>query len=140
MGRVMRVPGWEEILANKAAEAQLLPFEWGKLDCALFVANAVQAITGKDYAEPLRGKYDDAHGAQEALRSVGAENLEQFLDECTDLERVPVNFAQRGDVLVAEIAGRQALGIRLSRGAAFKAPEGLTIKNASECLAAWRVP
>jgi len=51
------------------------PFEWGTHDCALFAAACVAAMTGMDFAETYRGKYNSARGAATALGELGAGTL-----------------------------------------------------------------
>ncbi|MEO0485267.1 MAG: hypothetical protein AAF092_05090 [Pseudomonadota bacterium] len=42
------------------AEEFLRPFEWGKSDCCLAVANVLLALGYEDVAAPWRGTYDSA--------------------------------------------------------------------------------
>jgi len=46
-------------------------FQYGTLDCCLFVANLVQKLTGKDYAERWRGQYADESGAKRMIDEYG---------------------------------------------------------------------
>lgn len=38
-------------------------FEYGKLDCCLFVCNVIRDVTGKDYAAPWRDTYNSEFSA-----------------------------------------------------------------------------
>lgn len=69
-------------------------FEWGRRDCCLTVADAVQAMTGQDFARDLRG-YKTEKGAIKRLRKAG--------------------FARVRDVLAARLrpANRVACGVVL---------------------------
>lgn len=55
------------------------PFKWGELDCALFAADAVLAMTDVDFAVDFRGRYADQDGAEAAIRSAGAESYEAYV-------------------------------------------------------------
>lgn len=53
------------------AQRQAQPFAWGVRDCALFAADAVQAVTGEDPAADLRGTYRTCAQAVRMLRRAG---------------------------------------------------------------------
>jgi hypothetical protein len=96
------------------------PFKWGTNDCALFVADAVEAMTGVDIAADFRG-YVDEPGAFQAIRAVigapaGARvTVEHAAVYCAskygfaELE-VPLS-AQRGDICSLEESGRVILAL-----------------------------
>jgi hypothetical protein len=46
-------------------------FEWGRLDCCLFVADVLLLLTGRDYAAPWRGTYDSEFGAKRLVIKYG---------------------------------------------------------------------
>lgn len=46
-------------------------FRYGKLDCCLFVADVIKQLTGKDFAEPWRGKYTTEAGARRMIAEHG---------------------------------------------------------------------
>ena len=86
---------WEADLAAYIAANRDEPFEWGRLDCALFFAGACLAMTGFDPGEPFRGKYTTELGAAKALKKFGAGDLESTLDGLFDV--IEPGFVQRGD-------------------------------------------
>ena len=130
----MRIQEWPEVLNDKIREAENAPFEWGKADCCLWAADVVNAITGKDYAAEFRGKYSDEAGAYSLVKTDLKTTVTQILGE-----PVPTAKAHRGDVVLAVINDRQAIGINLGVAAAFKAPKGLAYVNLWDCVCAWRV-
>ena len=65
----MRRADWPERLAEFIEARRLEPFAWGKNDCALFAADAVNLLIGVDYAESLRG-YTTERGALGDRKSV----------------------------------------------------------------------
>lgn len=106
---IARLPDWEPRLA-----AYLEPlmagarFEWGTLDCALFAADAVLAMTGHDIAAPFRGKYSTAAGSVRALKRYGAGELKSTFD--TLLPPRPVGYVRRGDVVMSDGAVGVCMG------------------------------
>lgn len=66
-----RLPDWQDRLTALVAHAHRQPFAWGTHDCCLWAADAVLALTGRDPAADLRGRYADATGAMRALRAMG---------------------------------------------------------------------
>ena len=71
MGSSVRLPDWHARLNALIAERQAQPFTWGHVDCCLWVADAVQAMTGRDPAADVRAHYSTARGAKSVLRQVG---------------------------------------------------------------------
>lgn len=109
------------------------PFEWGEADCCLFVADALAALYGKDYAAPFRGKYTTEKGAYKLLKKY--DGIEGYLDGL--FERVPVAFAQRGDIIkVGDTAF--SVGIVSGREAYFMDVNGVKNIPTSKGVIAWR--
>ena len=93
-----------------------LAFKWGANDCALFVADGIEAITGVDIAIDFRGRYSDEAGAFRAIAEIaGGHTVADAaawcaakcgLDECGS----PL-MAQRGDLVVAESGDNLIAGL-----------------------------
>lgn len=133
----MRRLDWQERLADLIDANRQTPFQWGVHDCALWGADVMEAQTGADFGAPFRGKYSDAEGAAEALRTFGAGTLIKTFDR--HLERIAPAFAGRGD-LVAKGRGRTAaIGVCIGSEALFVGDDGLVRVPRSEWAAAWRV-
>jgi hypothetical protein len=66
-----KLPDWESRLGRLVSETHGRRFAWGDLDCCLWAAAAVEAQTGVDHAEGIRGTYDDAAGAARVVRRMG---------------------------------------------------------------------
>jgi len=135
---MIRLPGWEERLNDYLAPlTDEAVFRWGSLDCALFVAAAVLAMTGEDIAKPFRGKYSTAAGSARALKRYGAGDLRATFD--TLLPPRPVGFARRGDVVMAD----GAVGICIGAAALFIGErdglDGLYRVDRAEWSHAWSV-
>jgi hypothetical protein len=101
---MVRLPDWEDRLHAYLDRLAGAAFVWGKHDCALFAAGAVQAITDRDPAATFRGRYTTARGSVRALRRWGAGDLEKTVAAMFP-DRASA-FARRGDlVLVGDMVG-----------------------------------
>lgn len=116
-----------------------LPFQDGKQDCALTIADwAVEATGCPDPAEHLRGRYQTALGRERLLKRLGG--LEAVVTDCA--ERAGLFEAEcptRGDIGVIEYGGQKLAAICLGSRWAVKSSEGLTVLPADAVLKAWRV-
>jgi hypothetical protein len=134
----MRRGDWESALAEYLGSVRDEPHSFGKHDCLIFVAGAIKAMTGKDYARGHRGKYKSAASAKRYLKGLGFDNPAAMIS--AHLEEKPVTFAQRGDV-VADQDGIP--GIVLGGEAAFVGAEGeregLIMRPRAEWTKAWGV-
>lgn len=122
------------------------PFQWGQHDCALFVADAVQTITGYDLAAECRGQYASREGAAALLNNLCDGDLERYMEvvaerEC--LEEVGIRFAQRGDIVLLNQPTGPTLGIVSLDGMkalfAVESAGYLDRTPVLECSRAWRV-
>lgn len=108
------------------------PFVWGKQDCALWVAGAVEAMTGRDLAEPFRGRYKTkAEGIAIAETFGFVDHVDVFRQM---LDPVPPGNALLGDVIVIPPA---TIGIAQGRAAWAMTERGLAlvpIENATEAF------
>lgn len=96
----MRRGDWERALADYIAATEFEPHAWGSHDCALDAADAVQTMTGVDFAAEFRGRYRSAAGAVRALREHGLGTLEATLD--AKFPEIARSFARRGDLAFHE--------------------------------------
>jgi hypothetical protein len=92
-------PDWEPRL--NAYLEQIVPHEWGSHDCLLYIAGAVEAQTGRDFAKDHRGKYDSEAGSRRYLKTLGFASPRKLLDSL--LDKIPPAFAKRGDVVLAKL-------------------------------------
>jgi hypothetical protein len=120
------------------------PFAYGRSDCALFVAGAVDAMTGTDLAARFRGQYHSRKEAVALAKSyTGKLALRPFFEfALRDLPQVPVPCAQRGDiVLVKRAGGDVSLGLVSLDGRSLCscAKEGFLRYERTLGIRAWRV-
>lgn len=102
---MIRKDDWPERLAEFIDVRRERAFSWGSQDCALFAADAVLAMTGVDLAKKLRG-YKTAAGATRRIKAAGG--MRNFASALT--EKHP-GLAQRGDVVLVTLDGRETFGI-----------------------------
>lgn len=131
----MRVENWPSVLMAMVEKAEREPFVWGKNDCCLWVADIVKAMTGKDFAEGMRGKYSTI---EEAVEIYNGFSLLEYINTILE-NRISINFAQRGDVVMAKFPVGETLGICIGGMAAFKTLTGLIQIPMLNCDHAWRI-
>lgn len=134
----MRVPDWEHRLIDLPKNAP--PFEWGVSDCALWAANWVRDITGRDIAEAFRGHYSSAPGAVRALKRYGAGSLVATMSDLLPIVPTP----GRGDLVAVTAPAHPvldcAVGVSVGTAVLVYGPdEKLCHVPLGNALAAWRV-
>lgn len=132
----MRVHNWPIKLALAISEARTKEFKYGDFDCMLFAADIVKAMTGVDYAERFRGRYDSEKGAYEIIEEYGTP-----VDLLTAvIGSPPIHPAQamRGDVVLAELPLPTA-GVCMGVACAFPTAKGLRFLPRSVITHAWRI-
>jgi hypothetical protein len=113
-------------------ERREIPFEWGKNDCCLFVADAVRELHNIDFAENFRG-YKTKFGAMRRLYAYGG------LEKLVDSMLITINrfAAQRGDVILFPSTGGDALGLCVGRVFASAGPAGVKFLSMAYAKKAW---
>lgn len=133
----MRPENWTELLAGAIAAASDQPFVWGKLDCCLFAADVVLAVTLHDHASEFRGKYTTAVGAKKALVRYGKGSIKKTMNAKLGKANPPL-MARRGDFVLANTQLGDSLGVCVGATAAFKSPDGVVCLRLDQCLCSWR--
>lgn len=137
MTALTRIPDWEDRLSAWLSECAGASFEWGTLDCLMFAAGAVKAVTGHDPAKGHRGKYNSLDGSVRYLKKLGADSPSEYLDKT--FPPVPKAFARRGDLVLAEgNVGVCVGGVSLFIGYENEEP-GLIRIPFAEWQAAWAI-
>lgn len=113
--KLKRLRGWPEKLFAYIESRRHTPFAWHENDCWSFPAGAILAITGEDLFAPYRGRYSDEAGAAALIAEAGG------MRALCPLESKQLGFAQRGDVVLALIEGRETAGV-IAGGGAWCAP------------------
>lgn len=133
-----RLQDWPERLAELVEARREAPFEWGSNDCALFMGDAVAAVTGVDPMAALRGYASEAEAeailGEEGLEALMARTLGAFgCGEC------PPELAQRGDVALALLGNQPTMVVVLGEVLAGPGPRGLVFLPMRRILRAWSV-
>ena len=135
-----RLAGWENRLVTYYERVRNAPFQWGKLDCALFACDAIETMTGIDPARDLRGKYETEEQATDYgdLGTLAADAMQR-----EGVVTINPKLAKRGDPILADIHGRQTLGVCDGRRVLFVKPTGgmgsLSIDSLM-LVRAWSIP
>lgn len=135
MKPLIRLYDWQLRLEAFARERLAMPFQWGRNDCALFAADAVQAMTGERLLPNMRG-YSDVRGALRlidgagGLRSIACYALGGFV--------LPA-YASVGDVVLVKFGKREALGICNGGTVIGPGPTGMVAIGMDAAVAAWKV-
>lgn len=133
----MRYPDWQNRLIAYLHEARRRPFEPGVHDCALFLAGAVQAQTGSDYAAPWRGRYTTERGGLRVLRKDG--HADHIAAAAAFLPEKTPSFAQAGDGAVVPTESGPALGVVQGSRIYVLRPEGLALVSLLDATRAFEV-
>jgi len=144
-----RAHDWPSKLEKFVSENRTRSFQWGTWDCCLWVASAIEAITGMDVAAPYRGQYADANGAAricvEACGKADLASMAAYVASQNQMPEIPVLRAQRGDMLLLKDPanpGSQCLGMVAFNGhqAIVVGSSGmLPVDIAAHAVRAWRV-
>jgi len=131
----MRKEDWPSRLAAYLQSRQKTPFKWGSNDCVSFAAGAVEAMTGTNPMPSL--KYRSAKTAAAAVDKRGG--LKKAVDGALKGARVRVAFARRGDVVMADIEGRDTVTVCIGHALIGPGADGLVTVPLTRGCCAWRV-
>lgn len=140
-----RYSNWPQLFHEFIDSRKSLPFDWGSNDCALFVADSVNAMTGHDLGACLRGQYSSLAGAVVKMAEITGRPRATVEDIAEHLapgpERKSALFAQRGDIVLFDSEEGAALGMVWLNGidCLFVAHSGLNKIGLTQCRRAWRV-
>lgn len=109
--------GWEVRLDALIMDYYYKPFVWGENDCFAFSHDVLKAVSGVDVIAPYRGNYNDAATAQALLDQYAGGKYEASFSDLQPVENV--SFAQRGDIGIIEIDGKEYCGAVSMNGRSF---------------------
>lgn len=123
------------------------PFSWGANDCAMFAADAIEAMTGVDVAAEFRGKYSTKLGAFKAIKKiVGGSTVADAAVYCAEKHglreyQYPL-MAKRGDLaIVRNDVGEEIAGIVALNGRHVWVPgnSGLVSLSIMDVIRSWSI-
>ena len=111
------------------------PFEYGKHDCCLMVARALDAMHGTDYAPRLLSCYCDEAGAKAFIRLHGGivSAVGSFLGPCH------TGLPARGDATLVDTEDGLGVGLCVGASIAVAAETGVVFYPLSAAKGYWRV-
>ncbi len=136
-----RYQDWPVRLNKFIADHHNQGFEYGKHDCCLYVCDAVLAMTGVDMAEDFRG-YDESSFQELLDKNHGIGGIAIQIAKKLNLSKIPVSFAQRGDVVyLKDVEGQLVLGIVAMNGKDVYVASNIGIVSfpLHQCDYAWRI-
>lgn len=128
---------WRARLAQYVAAMAGQGFSYGALDCALFAAGAVEAMTGADLAAGYRGRYRTLTGGLRHLRAAGYADQVALAAAC--FPEVPPAYAAAGDLVALPGDAGAALGIVQGGGVYCLQPAGLAVVSRLHVQRAFRI-
>jgi len=142
---MIRVGDWQFRLSDYLTSCAQQRFRYGVLDCGLFVAGAIAAMTEVDVAAELRGKYSSRREAFTAIQRLCGwptmPAVADYLAERFVIAETPVVFAQRGDPVQLRRGRAASLGLVAMHGTEILPPyaDGLLRLPLSHATRAWHV-
>lgn len=126
---------WADRMFKYVDSRRETPFAWGTHDCCRFAAGAVLAMTDKDYMSSF--DYSTELGAAKLIRKAGS--LDALVNRALGEPLPAVAYAQRGDVVIADLDNGPTVGVVLGVLSAFAAPVGLLFVPTQQARVAWRI-
>jgi len=115
MSDLRRLSDWQTRLSEYLVACAHQRFEYGVLDCGLFVADAIAVMTGTDVARPLRGNYHSRAEAFHLMRALcgraALDTLASNIASAYHLREIEPPFAGRGDAVVIGRGRGSRLGL-----------------------------
>lgn len=137
---MLRHEDWRRRLGAYVKSVRAEPYAFGTQDCWLFIAGAVEAMTGIDHAAKHRGRYSTARGAiSRVLKPIDAKNM--FGVAGHYFEEIAPAFAQIGDIMAIptdDIFGA-SLGILNGERILVVTASGIDTRDRSEATRAFKV-
>lgn len=130
----MRKENWPVLLNERIDHYRNHAVAYGSMDCWLFCAQIIDAMTGKELAADAKGYYTTLRGGlRRAKKLYGATKLEDI--PAHFFPEMPVKQASRGDVVFYD----GCLGICNGKYSHFLGESGLVVVPTINCQKAWRV-
>lgn len=129
-----------QALADYLRRQAALPFELGKADCGLFIADWMREQSGIDPMAYCRGGYEGARGAAAMISGWGG--LPRAVGRALRRSGVPLTRdPQPGDIAVVVLRGIAACAIRTERWWALRMDDGMAMLpfDRVRVIAAWKI-
>ena len=134
-----RRPDWPERLMDLIEARRDARFAWGPHDCCSFAADAVEAMTGRDWLAPHRDRYASEAEAEAIIGPDGLEALVAGLLADFGARDCPPGFVQRGDVALVLAGNDLTVGVVLGESVAAPGLRRLAFVPRVAIQRAWSV-
>lgn len=133
----MRKENWPKLFADFLYSKKDEAFEWGRNDCILFGAQAVECITGKNFYNYYLG-YDSEDSANEIIERNGG--IEKLISKHLGESHSNKLQARRGDLVLMKLP-RKTIGVVDDSGekVACLSENGLCRLPMKKIIRVWRV-
>jgi hypothetical protein len=137
---ILRKPDWPTRLHRFLESRRDTPYVWGFNDCAIFVCDAIQEMTGVDLAYEVRGRYSNKSEA-EALLPQGLPGYAEHIAHYYALPDKGWRHLGRGDVALVQSEGEFSLAIILLSGKelAIQGPNGIEVYSVRIARRGWGI-
>lgn len=134
-----RIDGWRSALNGYISESRRRPMDLGTFDCGLFPAGCIEAMTGFDHAQDLRGKYTTYSEAKKALKKYGFATHEAMAAAL--FEEIHPSAASIGDLasFTTDDEWGVALGVVNGETCFVMRPDGLGVFETLKARRAFRI-
>lgn len=133
---MQRFSDWPTRLAEFIEARRERAFSWGDSDCCLFVCDGVEVMTGADPAARWRGLYTTEKSARRLIRDNGGV---AGLATLAFGGPVVAPLAGRGDVVLIDTPGGDALALCVGSVIAAQGEIGLEFHPMAAAKAAWKI-
>lgn len=121
------------MLSAFICETAFEPFQWGKNDCALWVASAVFYETGQDPAADLRGAYSSGFGCRRIVMAAGG-----LVSLVTPrMAACGLRDFDGSGAILAKLDGQTLCGLMVEGRALFKTQSGLRVVDQFSVIRGW---
>lgn len=134
-----RVNNWPSAMWRCIEDARDVPYRVGSHDCALFALDVVEAITGVDYGEPVRGRYSTEVGSYRTIKRIGGAGLREAVSAILSADPVDRPALRKGDVVLYQDERGDHLGIHTGARAVVLGPDGIAWVPMDQIAEGWRV-
>jgi hypothetical protein len=133
----MRIVGWAEAMYAAIDAASQKDFAWGSHDCCMFAADILLAMTGVDYAGPVRG-YTTQEEAQAIIDGYGG--MEAMVTALIGVDSMDAKGknVRRGDLVLMTKELGDTLGVCIGVNSVFVDQRGIAMCRTSSCRLSWR--
>lgn len=127
--------GKKELIQRFLSDKSKANFQYGTMDCCLFVSEWIKTCGGANYAE----QYNEYNNKEEADAIIESHGSLEGMFVANFGEPYPVNSSTTGDIALASVAGVEAMGIVVNNKIAFLSPNKLVYARLKPNTKIWKL-